>query len=85
MIDRAATSAGDGLFDEAFLRRLELLAVVARKVKSGQRRGERRSRRLGSGLELADHRDYAPGDDLRYLDWSAYGRLTHDRSGPGAS
>ena len=75
MIDRAATSAGDGLFDEAFLRRLELLAVVARKVKSGQRRGERRSRRLGTGLEFADHRDYAPGDDLRYLDWGAYGRL----------
>jgi uncharacterized protein (DUF58 family) len=28
-----------------------------------------------SGLEVASHRAYAPGDDLRYLDWNAYGRL----------
>jgi len=28
-----------------------------------------------SGLELAAHKTYAPGDDLRYLDWNAYGRL----------
>jgi uncharacterized protein (DUF58 family) len=25
-------------------------------------------------LEFADHRTYAPGDDMRYLDWSVYGR-----------
>jgi uncharacterized protein (DUF58 family) len=28
-----------------------------------------------SGLELANHKSYAPGDDLRHLDWNAYGRL----------
>jgi uncharacterized protein (DUF58 family) len=28
-----------------------------------------------SGLELASHKTYAPGDDLRYLDWNAYSRL----------
>jgi uncharacterized protein (DUF58 family) len=28
-----------------------------------------------SGLELANHKLYAPGDDLRYLDWNAYSRL----------
>jgi uncharacterized protein (DUF58 family) len=28
-----------------------------------------------SGLELANHKAYAPGDDLRHLDWNAYGRL----------
>ncbi len=35
----------------------------------------RRGRRVGAGLEFADHRDYVPGDDLRYLDWNLYGRL----------
>jgi len=35
----------------------------------------RRSRRVGAGLEFADHRDYVPGDDLRYLDWNLFGRL----------
>ena len=29
---------------------------------------------MGSGIEFADHRDYVPGDDLRYLDWSMYAR-----------
>jgi uncharacterized protein (DUF58 family) len=38
-------------------------------------RAERRTRKVGSGVEFADHRDYYVGDDLRYLDWSAYGRL----------
>ena len=28
-----------------------------------------------SGIELANYKAYAPGDDLRYLDWNAYGRL----------
>jgi uncharacterized protein (DUF58 family) len=62
-------------FDGAFLRKLEYLHVVARKVISGRVRAERRSRRVGSGLEFADHRAYAPGDDLRILDWNLYGRL----------
>ena len=38
-------------------------------------RAERRTRKTGSGVEFADHRNYAAGDDLRYLDWSVYGRL----------
>jgi uncharacterized protein (DUF58 family) len=62
-------------FDEAFLKKLEYLYVVSRKVFSGRMRAERRTKKTGSGVEFADHRDYTHGDDLRYLDWSAYGRL----------
>jgi uncharacterized protein (DUF58 family) len=29
---------------------------------------------LGSGIEFSDHREYATGDDLRYLDWNVYAR-----------
>jgi uncharacterized protein (DUF58 family) len=29
----------------------------------------------GSGIELEGYRAYHPGDDLRHLDWNAYGRL----------
>lgn len=32
------------------------------------------SNRAGSSLEFRDHREYQPGDDLRRIDWSAYGR-----------
>jgi uncharacterized protein (DUF58 family) len=68
---------GDGEleFDDAFLRKLERLAVVAKRVAALHGRGERQTRRVGSGIEFADHRDYAPGDDLRHLDWNLYGRL----------
>ena len=31
---------------------------------------------LGGGIEFADHREYTPGDDFRYLDWNLYAR--HD-------
>lgn len=30
--------------------------------------------RLGSGIEFSDHREYAAGDDFRYLDWNVYAR-----------
>src|SRR5579862_2583248 len=64
-----------GAFDQSFLKKLEYLHVVAKKVFAGRLRAERRSRKTGAGVEFADHRDYAPGDDLRYLDWSVYGRM----------
>jgi uncharacterized protein (DUF58 family) len=70
----AAASQKD-LFDEGFLKKLEYLAIVSRKVFAGRVRAERRSRKTGSGIEFADHRDYAPGDDIRYLDWNLYGRM----------
>jgi uncharacterized protein (DUF58 family) len=62
-------------FDDVFLRKLERLAVVAKRVAARHGRGERRTRHVGSGIEFADHRDYVPGDDLRHLDWNLYGRL----------
>jgi len=37
--------------------------------------GQRRSRRLGDGLEFADHRDYSAGDDVRFIDWPYYARM----------
>jgi uncharacterized protein (DUF58 family) len=62
------------LFDEAFQRQLESLALAARKLVQGRDRAERRTRRAGHGLELADYRTYSPGDDYRHIDWNAYAR-----------
>lgn len=72
---RRAESTDADLFDEAFQKRLELLALVSRRIVSGRARAARRSRRLGAGGELADFREYAAGDDYRHIDWNAYGRL----------
>jgi uncharacterized protein (DUF58 family) len=63
------------LFDEAFLRRLEKLSIVSRRVAFGLGKGERRSLRKGSGVEFRDYRPYIAGDDLRYVDWNIYSRL----------
>ncbi len=63
------------LLEKDFLARLERLEIGARKVRRGVRRGERISRRRGHSVEFADHRPYASGDDLRFLDWNVLGRL----------
>jgi uncharacterized protein (DUF58 family) len=65
----------DDLFDDEFQRKIEYLAIVSRRVFAGRMRAERRTRKSGSGIEFADHRDYAPGDDFRYLDWNVYQRF----------
>ncbi|EYF08978.1 DUF58 domain-containing protein [Chondromyces apiculatus] len=71
----ASVSVDDDLFDDEFQRKLDYLAMVSRRVFSGAMRAERRTKKTGSGVEFADHRDYAPGDDIRYLDWAAYQRF----------
>lgn len=71
----AALRAEDDLFDDDFQRKLDYLAMVSRKVFAGRMRAERRTKKTGSGVEFADHREYQPGDDFRYLDWNVYQRL----------
>ncbi len=63
------------LFDDEFLKKLEYLYIVSKKVFAGRLRAERRTKKTGSGVEFADHREYAAGDDFRYIDWNIYGRL----------
>ena len=63
------------IFDAEFLSRLETLTVMARRTYAGRTRGERKSPRKGASIEFADYKSYSSGDDLRYLDWSVYGRL----------
>jgi uncharacterized protein (DUF58 family) len=72
---REAPDDGEALFDEEFQRRLDYLALVSRRIFAGRTRAERRSKKTGTGVEFADHREYVPGDDFRYLDWNVYQRL----------
>jgi uncharacterized protein (DUF58 family) len=62
-------------FDETFLRRLESLALLYRRLAVSQVQGERRSARRGQSVEFSDFRPYVPGDDFRRIDWNAYARL----------
>ena len=65
----------DELLDPAFMRRLDQLALVSRKIFAGKMRGERLTKKRGESAEFADYRLYVPGDDLRFLDWNIYARL----------
>jgi uncharacterized protein (DUF58 family) len=67
--------ANSYLLDPEFLTKLEQLELVSRKIFAGRMKGERRSKRKGTSVEFADHRNYTAGDDLRHLDWNVYGRL----------
>jgi len=61
-------------FTANFLTRLETLRLRTRKEFLGGQSGSYSSPRRGTSLEFADYRRYAPGDDLRYLDWGIYAR-----------
>ncbi len=69
----AATENG-ALFDEAFLRQLDRLALIARRPVAGEMQGERRSPRRGPSVEFADFKPYVSGDDFRQIDWNLYAR-----------
>ncbi len=68
-------TAAQTLLPEAIRRRLEPLMLVAKKVRVGAMKGDRRSIKRGNSIEFADYRNYVPGDDLRQLDWNIYARL----------
>jgi len=62
-------------FSNDFLLQLERVGFVSRRSHVGRVKGERKSPRKGSSVEFADYRPYEVGDDLRYVDWNAFGRL----------
>jgi uncharacterized protein (DUF58 family) len=61
-------------FTPRFLSQLETLRLRTRKEFLGSHTGSYSSPRRGTSLEFADYRRYAPGDDLRYIDWGIYAR-----------
>jgi uncharacterized protein (DUF58 family) len=80
MPDAAPAAAPPGsesapLLAPDFLRRLESLELVSKRVRAGRMKGDRLSKRKGRGSEFADFRPYSVGDDLRFLDWNLLGRL----------
>src|SRR5256714_2115706 len=56
------------------LARITKLGLRAQRVVEGTISGLHRSPLHGLSVEFADYREYAPGDDLKRLDWRAYAR-----------
>jgi uncharacterized protein (DUF58 family) len=62
------------LIDQELVERLAALELAARVAAEGALAGLHRSPRRGSSVEFAEHKEYAPGDELRHVDWKTYGR-----------
>jgi uncharacterized protein (DUF58 family) len=63
------------LTDPAFIRQLESLTLLTRKVLGGTLQADRKSLRKGAGTTFADYSEYSPGDDYRAIDWRVCARL----------
>src|SRR5260370_21308484 len=71
------------------LRELDALALVRTLVQPGQHAVHHRARAVvdgvlsglhksphqGQSVEFAEHKEYAPGDEIRHLDWKAFGKF----------
>lgn len=64
-------------FDPDILARVGFSPLLARVVVEGFINGLHRSPFHGFSVEFADHREYVPGDDLKFLDWHLYARTDH--------
>ena len=56
------------------LAQLASLTVRARVIVEGALSGMHRNLHPGTSLEFTEHKEYAPGDDVRRIDWKAVAR-----------
>jgi len=61
--------------DPTAIARLESMQLRARTIVEGALSGMHRATLHGSSIEFAQHKEYAAGDEIRHLDWKAYGKL----------
>src|SRR5688572_32621864 len=60
--------------DPTALAKYSRLALRTREVMEGLLGGTHKSPFKGFSVEFAEHRQYYPGDELRHVDWRAYGK-----------
>ncbi|MBX3437172.1 MAG: DUF58 domain-containing protein [Planctomycetaceae bacterium] len=63
-----------GAVTPELLSRLSGLGVKARAIVEGFVTGLHRSPHHGFSIEFAEHREYSPGDDLKYVDWKVFAK-----------
>jgi len=63
------------LLANSVLDRLQRLRIVPAGRRTSRSRGEHLSGKGGTSTEFCDYRDYAPGDDTRFVDWNIFARL----------
>ena len=66
---------GLSLLDPRVLARVGPLQLKARQVVEGVLSGLHKSPHHGQSIEFAEHKEYSPGDEIRHIDWKAYGKF----------
>ncbi len=61
--------------DPELLARIAGLHLRARAVVEGLLSGLHKSPHQGQSVEFAEHKEYTPGDEIRHIDWKAYGKF----------
>src|SRR5215471_14988611 len=68
----ARSTAGKPLaLDPTDIARLASMSVRARVIVEGAFAGMHQNPHAGSSIEFSEHKEYAPGDDIRRIDWKA--------------
>jgi uncharacterized protein (DUF58 family) len=67
-------ASSSAAFDLSALAKYGRLNMVARAVVEGFLSGVHKSPYKGFSVEFAEHRQYYPGDEIRHIDWRAYGK-----------
>jgi uncharacterized protein (DUF58 family) len=62
-------------FDPLVLAKISNMTLRARHVVEGLLSGLHESPYRGYSVEFAEHREYVPGDEIRRIDWKAYGKF----------
>jgi len=63
------------LTDPNFIKRLDSLYLLARKVLSGSLQADRKSTKKGTGITFADYAEYYLGADYRSIDWRVFAKF----------
>ncbi|MEI8380006.1 MAG: DUF58 domain-containing protein [Planctomycetota bacterium] len=66
--------AGKNLADPTALAKIGGLEVVAKLLVEGYMIGQHKSPFKGSSVEFVEHRQYYPGDEIKHIDWRAFGK-----------
>lgn len=61
--------------DPSALTQVSGMLLRARLIVEGALTGAHRARLRGSSVEFAEHKEYAPGDEIRHIDWKAYAKV----------
>lgn len=62
------------------LKKVRLLEIKSKKLTSDLFTGEYHSAFKGKGMSFKEVREYAPGDDIRFIDWNVSARFGHPYS-----